>query len=81
MKFFLKCDKAAHLCDKGQYNEATLLEKLMLNIHLLICKLCRKHSKQNGQLTKTIKSADLKTLPKDEKERIKEILLREIKKD
>lgn len=78
MKFFLKCDEAVHVCDKGQYNEASFFEKLLLKIHVLMCKLCRHHTKQNSKLTKTIKSADIKTLPKKEKERIQDLILREI---
>lgn len=81
MKFFLKCEEAVHVCDKGQYKEASFFEKLLLNLHNLMCKLCRKHSKQNTKLTETIKSADLKTLPKTEKNRIHELILKEIKSE
>ena len=78
MKFFLKCDDAAYVCDKTQYKEAGLCDKLMLNLHLRMCKLCREYAKRNTKLTKTIQSADIKTLCLKEKERIKTKLQNEI---
>jgi predicted metal-binding protein len=44
----ITCEKAAQICDKAQYNEATLFEKLKLNLHLFICKACTKHAKKNS---------------------------------
>lgn len=78
MKFFLKCDEAAHVCDKCQYKEAGFLDKLMMNIHLLMCKLCRGYSKRNGKLSKTIEAANLKTLRPEEKENLKTRLQQEM---
>lgn len=71
MKFFLKCDDAAHVCDKTQYQEAGLIDRLGLRLHLLMCKLCRGYVKRNAKLTETVKSANLKTLRPEEKQRIK----------
>lgn len=78
MKFFLKCDEATNVCDKSQYKEAGFFDKLMLHIHLLMCKLCRGYSKNNVKLTKTINSANIKTLRPEEKEALKGRLRREI---
>ena len=78
MKFFLKCDEAVHVCDKSQYNEASFFEKLMLNMHILMCNLCRGHVKRNTKLTKIINSADLKTLLPEEKQLLKKRLQQEI---
>jgi predicted anti-sigma-YlaC factor YlaD len=77
MKFFMKCDDAAHVCDKTQYKEAGLFDKLMLKVHLLMCKLCRGYAKRNSKLTETIKSANIKTLRPEEKQRIKTRLQQE----
>lgn len=52
MKFTISCDEATAICDKNQYGEATLSEKISLNIHLLICKFCKKYTKQNGLMSK-----------------------------
>jgi len=79
MKFFFKCDEAAQVCDKKQYKEASFFEKLLLKLHLLLCKFCRKYSNTNGNLTKTVNSANIKTLPKEEKLRLQEIIRQETK--
>lgn len=81
MKFFLKCDDAANLCDKSQYKEAGFFDKLMLRIHLLMCKLCRSYSQRNVILTNTIKSANIKTLTLEDKQLLKKKLQYEIDKN
>jgi len=48
----ISCDQATTICDKSQYGEATLLEKLKLNWHLFLCKNCGKYTKHNGVMTK-----------------------------
>jgi predicted chitinase len=50
----LTCDEATTICDKTQYGEATLWEKIKLNFHLFMCKNCRLYSKQNKIITKCI---------------------------
>lgn len=61
----IPCDEANHVCDKTQYKEATLWEKIKLNIHLIYCRACRKYTKNNAKLTKTIQKADIECLDKD----------------
>ncbi len=51
-KFFINCDEATTICNKNQYKEASLWEKVRLSIHLFICKKCGQYSKQNTTLTK-----------------------------
>lgn len=78
-KIFVSCDKAAHTCDKSQYNEASLWEKIKLNIHLIYCKACRKYSSNNGKLTKLIKKSEVECLKASEKEKFKVNLNNELK--
>jgi predicted anti-sigma-YlaC factor YlaD len=78
-KMLISCDKATHTCDKTQYDEASLWEKIKLNIHLLICKACRKYSSNNGKLTKLIHKSDVECLNATEKERLKVNLNNELK--
>ncbi len=54
-KLLIPCDEAQHVCDKSQYNEASLLEKIKLNIHLAFCKACQKYTSNNIKLTKSMK--------------------------
>lgn len=52
----ITCKEANEICNKAQYNEASLYEKMKLNLHILTCKICALYSKQNNLLTKTYKS-------------------------
>lgn len=52
MKMKITCDEATAICDKNQYKEASLREKIKLGIHLFFCRKCRKYSKQNAIMTK-----------------------------
>lgn len=81
MKVMIPCDEANHVCDKTQYKEATLWEKIKLNIHLIYCRACRKYTKNNTILTKTIKKSDIECLDKACKDAMKkdfEIALKEV---
>ena len=76
--FNIKCEQANEICNKAQYNEASISEKIKLNWHLLICKVCALYSKQNRALTKLykMKAKDSKhqkfCLDNKEKELLKE---------
>ena len=48
----LSCDEATAICDKSQYCEASLREKIKLSVHIFLCKKCGLYSKQNGIMTK-----------------------------
>jgi hypothetical protein len=50
-KFLITCDEASTICDKSQYNEASFFEKIQLNLHFLICKICALYSKQNTKMS------------------------------
>ena len=73
----ISCDKAALICDKAQYKEATFFEKVKLNFHLLICKACTSHSKRNSKLTDLCTKAKLKSLTEQDKSTMKEKLVTE----
>ena len=73
------CEKANHVCDKTQYKEATLWEKIKLTIHLAYCKACRKYTKKNQKLTKAMHDANVECMNKKEKEVLKENLNQVIK--
>lgn len=54
-KLDITCDEATTICDKNQYSEATVLEKIKLQLHFLKCKICLLYTKQNMLLTKAYK--------------------------
>ena len=76
----ITCDEATMICDKNQYGEATLLEKLKLNIHFIRCKICFLYTKQNMSLSKLYKGHSQKCkeikhcLTTEQKEELKEKL-------
>jgi len=47
----LTCDEATKICDKSQYKEASLVERIKLGIHLFFCKKCGLYSKQNSMMS------------------------------
>ena len=78
-KFFMPCKKANHVCDKSQYNEASLWEKIKLSVHLIYCNACRKYTKNNAKLTKLIAKDPIK-MDASAKEKIKSAFEQELAK-
>lgn len=76
---FISCEEAFHICDKSQYGEATLWEKIKLNLRYIWCKFTQSYVKKNKQLTKAIKTSNLHCLQNSERERLIEEFNRELK--
>lgn len=68
----ISCEKAANICNKAQYKEATFWEKIKLKFHLLMCKTCAKHSKNNTKLTSLCNKARIAVLSDEDKKKMKE---------
>jgi len=68
------CKDIEIICTKSQYREATFFEKIKIRLHILFCKTCKSFSNNNTQLTSLCAEANLKTLPKEEKEKMKSVL-------
>ena len=73
-KIFVSCGEANHYCDKNQYREASLWEKIKLNLHLIYCKACRKYSSKNNRLSDLMKNPKVYTLDQSIKNDLKEQL-------
>ncbi|WP_299384099.1 glycine dehydrogenase [uncultured Lacinutrix sp.] len=78
-KIYLSCEEANHTCDKTQYKEASLWEKIKLNFHLAFCAACRKYSRNNAKLTKLIKKKPVK-LDVTEKSKLQSAFEKELAK-
>jgi hypothetical protein len=62
----ITCDEATEICDRYQYKEASLLEKIKLNVHLFLCKKCGLYSKQNKMMStcyRKLKDAEISKTP------------------
>ena len=70
----LSCEKAAEICTKTQYGEASFTDKLKLSYHLFVCKTCAKFSKQNTEFTSICENANIKSLSQTQKEAMKNAL-------
>ncbi|MFV0564575.1 MAG: hypothetical protein ACK5NB_01945 [Flavobacteriaceae bacterium] len=68
-----KCDKANHFCDKVQYREASLWEKIKLGLHLTYCKTCKTYTKSNINLSQAIKQSNIVCMDKNCKANLKKI--------
>jgi len=79
-KLKITCREANEICDRSQYDEASFMDKVRLNLHLLSCKVCALYTKQNKLLTKNYKhkaqKCKLQTFELDDsaKEQLKEQL-------
>jgi hypothetical protein len=73
-KLLISCEETAHRIDKAQYGEASLWEKLTVNIHNVYCKLCHGYAAKNKKLTQLFKSANLRSLTSEQKSKMKEKL-------
>lgn len=71
---FISCEEAKHICDKAQYNEASLWEKIELNIRLSWCKFTKAYYKNNTKLTQKLKESQVECLDEECKERMKKEL-------
>ncbi len=77
---FISCSDSVQCCDRAQYDEATIFEKIKIYIHIAICKACREYTNKNVKLTKLIKKSNLKACTKEEKEKWEKEIAREAKK-
>ncbi|AUC77784.1 hypothetical protein H0I26_07130 [Olleya sp. HaHaR_3_96] len=76
----ISCEESGHICDKAQYHEASIWEKVKFKFHTLICKVCRQHSETNGKLTALIEKVKSKNLSSTEKDTIKSSFEKELNK-
>ncbi|RNC89244.1 MAG: hypothetical protein ED555_07015 [Allomuricauda sp.] len=70
----ISCEEASDICNKSQYKEASIWQIVKLQFHFVYCKVCKKYSRKNSQLTSLCKKADLHTMPSNEKEALKRSL-------
>ncbi len=78
---FIKCDKANHICDKIQYKEAKLTERILLKVHLMLCTLCRDYTSKNIKLSRSIENANIRVIHSDKKIILKALIQNEILKN
>lgn len=70
----INCEQASTICNKKQYQEASILEQIKLSLHLMFCKACSSFSRKNRKLTILCNKADLQLLSEQEKIKMKEAI-------
>lgn len=78
---FVSCEEAQYICDKAQYDEANLLDKVKLNIRLSWCKVTRAYNKRNIKLTNKLNEANIECLTPECKEKMRKELDKAIKEE
>lgn len=83
-RFIISCDEATTICDKNQYGEATIFEKIKLSLHIFVCGFCKKYTEQNSLMTRFFDSylenpCSGNKLDIVEKEELEQDLIKEIK--
>ncbi|MFV9550063.1 hypothetical protein [Algibacter sp. PT7-4] len=68
---FISCEEAQHICDKSQYDESTIWERIELTIRLSWCKYTKAYYKRNKKLTKALEKAEVECLDQDCKDSMK----------
>ena len=76
---FISCDEAYEICDKSQYGESTLWEKIKLNIRYTWCQFTRAYVKRNKKLSNAIKASNIQCLDKNERRNLQEQLRNQLK--
>ena len=77
-KLKLECHEANHICDKNQYKEASFWEKVVLTVHLIYCRACRKYTSRNTKLTKLVKNPKVETMNVSAKEQLEAAFQKEL---
>ncbi len=72
--YMISCEKAALICCKAQYKDATVWEKMKLTWHRIFCSTCGLFIKKNSQLTSLCEKAKLQGLTQKDKLEMKEEL-------
>lgn len=79
-KLKLECHEANHICDKNQYKEASLKEKIILTFHLMYCRACRTYTANNTKLTKLVNNPKVQTLDNSAKNKLQDAFEAELNK-
>lgn len=66
--FSLNCEEAAGYCNKAEYREASIKDKIKLRFHLFFCSPCKEYNHKNHKLSQLLDKADLQACTEEEKE-------------
>jgi len=74
----INCKEATLLIEKKQERQISVLDRIKLFLHLLICELCRRFQKQSKLISDSASHIETHhTLSKEQEEKLKEIIKKE----
>lgn len=77
-KGFISCEEAGNICDRSQYKEASIWERIKLELHIFWCVQCSEYVKKNSMLSKLLKKHETTHcthhLPKEKKTELEELI-------
>lgn len=76
---FISKEEAFHICDKSQYKESSLWEKMKLMFRCLFCRTTRHYVDRNTKLTQAIASSKVECLKHSERELLEAQLKKQLK--
>lgn len=76
---FISCEEAKHICDKSQYGDSTLWERIKLTMRYMWCRITKDHVKRNKKLTKAIKTSKVQSLQQSERDLLFEKFSQQLK--
>ncbi|MBJ7881887.1 hypothetical protein [Gelidibacter salicanalis] len=79
--FFISKEDAFHICDKSQYKESTLWEKVKLMFRCIYCRNTRFYVSRNTKLTEAIKTSRLDCLKEHERQMLEAQLKKHLKNE
>jgi hypothetical protein len=71
IKIAMPCSEAYYICDKCEYQESSIWEKIKLSIHTFYCITCRNYVKTNKKLSFLISKSKVTCLDRKNKEYLK----------
>lgn len=78
---FISYEEAQHICDKSQYSDSTVLEKIKLMLRYLWCRFTKAYVTNNTKLTKAINVSNVQGLHFTEREQLLINFNRQLKKE
>jgi hypothetical protein len=76
--FFLSCLKATELIEKKFHFKLTIMEKLQLKMHKMMCEACTKYEKHSAMIEKGISNLENSKVPTIDVEALKSKISKKI---
>ena len=72
--FFLSCKKATELIEKKLHFKLSMIEKIQLKMHKMMCNACTHYEKQSELIEKGIAKSKDESFSRDELEELKKLI-------